>query len=329
MVVAHLGNREQRPRPVAATLKVLAVPIAAMALLSVLWFLQSRTTELYEPYQPHNVFSTTKDLVQFWSPLVAYANAEKWLARILALAVYAVAAMVVVIRVRDRRYLDRLDGVLASAAVMAVLAVVVPEHTNSGAGYVGVRMSLFATLFLILWVCTQLSSLQGRVRTAGRGMLAVAAVVAVAIPIVRIPALHHFSAQLEQIEGLAACLPLHSTMIQVSLDDGRNGWSARMAPTVQTGAITVPREALDLGNESGWHPLYVWRFTDIARADRYVTPGGHFDDVPTPIELGSAMAGGLPLTGVVVYGRTAAPESVLSSQPFAPWIGICPSAFVW
>ena len=119
-----------------------------------------------------------------------------------------------------------------SAAVMAVLAVVVPEHTNSGAGYVGVRMSLFATLFLILWVCTQLSSLQGRVRTAGRGMLAVAAVVAVAIPIVRIPALHHFSAQLEQIEGAAACLPLHSTMIQVSLDDGRNGWSARMAPTV-------------------------------------------------------------------------------------------------
>jgi hypothetical protein len=186
----------------------------------------------------------------------------------------------------------------------------VPEHTNSGAGYVGVRMSLFAALLLILWVCSQLSSLRGRVRNAGWGMLAVAAVVAVAIPIVRIPALHHFSAQIEQIEGLAPCLPLHSTMIQVTLDGGNAG--ARLGPTYQTGVITVPREALDLGNESGWKPYYVWRFTDIARTDRYVTPGGTFDEVPTPIELGSAMAGGLPLTGVVVYGRAAAPESVLS-----------------
>ena len=115
-----------------------------------------------------------------------------------------------------------------------------PEHTNSGAGYVGERMSLFAALFLIFWVCAQLSSFQGRVRTAGWGMLAVAAVVAVAIPIVRVPALHHFSAQIEQIEGLATCLPLHSTEIQVSLDDRRNGWSARMGPTVQAGVIAVP-----------------------------------------------------------------------------------------
>ena len=311
VVVAHLANREQ-PRQVSATLKVLAVPIATMALLTLIWFLQSRTTDQDDLYQQQNVFSTTKDLLQFWSPLVAYAYAEKWLARTLAIAIYAVAAIVVVIRVRDRRYLDRLDGILASAAVMAVLAVVLPAHTNSGAGYVGVRMSLFAALFLILWVCTQLSSLQGRVRTAGWGMLAVAAIVAVTIPIVRIPALHHFSAQIEQIEELAACLPLHSTVIQVTLDDGRSTWSARMGPTVQTGEIAVPREALDLGNESGWHPHYIWRFTDIARADRYVTPGGRYDDVPTPIKLGSAMAGGLPLTAVVVYGRRVAPESVLS-----------------
>ena len=101
-------------------------------------------------------------------------------------------------------------------------------------------------------------------------------------------------------------------MMQVNLDAG-GAVSPRLNPMAeQSGAITVQRQALDLFNESGWFPFYLWRYTDDDRADRFVTPGRSFDEVPTPIELGDAIDHGLPLTGVVVYGRAAAPASVLT-----------------
>jgi hypothetical protein len=81
----------------------------------------------------------------------------------------------------------------------------------------------------------------------------------------------------------------------------------------QTGGIAVSREALDLGDESGWYPFYVWRYAPAARADRFLKLGGHLDSVPPSLELGSAMRGGFPLDAVVLYGRVAADESVLAS----------------
>ena len=143
-------------------------------------------------------------------------------------------------------------------------------------------------------------------------MIGVGAIVAVAIPIVRIPALHQLSAEIAQIDSLAPCLPLHSTMMQVNLEKP-GAVSPRLNPMAeQTGAVTVARQSLDLFNESGWFPFYLWRYTDTAHADRYVASGRSFDEVPTPIDLGSAMKDGLPITGVVVYGRGAAPDDVLT-----------------
>jgi hypothetical protein len=311
VMVAHLADRQPPAKALVATVKSLALPVAAIAVLTAIWFVQTRTSELY---QTHSIVDATKSLLQFSSPLVAYADVEKWLARALAVAVYVVAAVVIVYRVRDRNYLDRFDGLIASAAAMGILAVAVPEHANSGAGYIGVRMTLFATIFLILWVCTQLPSLQGRGRTAGTVMIAIAAVVAAAIPLVRMPALHRLSAQAEQIDELAECLPKHSTLIQMNLDLGGADSARGLVPMAeQTGVVTVARQALDLGDESGWFPFYIWRYTDDARADRYLQPGEHFDDVPPALDLAAAMTHGLPLQAVIVYGRTAAPATVLSA----------------
>jgi hypothetical protein len=312
VMVANLAGRQRPATAVTATVRVLALPIATTALLTVIWFVQTRTSELY---QGHSIVDATTSMLQFSSPLVAYADVEKWLGRTLAVAVYAVAAVAVFHRVRECRYLERLDGLLATAAVMALLAVVVPEHANSGAGFIGVRLTLFATLFLILWTCMQLPSLQGGARTTGKVLVAAAAVVGVAIPIVRIPALHRLSEQVEQIEELAACLPMHSTLIQLNLDLGGAGSARGLVPMAeQTGVVTAAREALDLGNESGWFPFYVWKYTDAARADRYLEPGKHFDEVPPPMNLAAAMADGLPLTAVIVYGRATSPTSVRSAS---------------
>jgi hypothetical protein len=311
VMVAHLADREPPIKAFVATCRLLAVPVSAITLLTAIWFFQTRTSELS---QAHSMVDAAKSLLQFSSPLVSYAGVEKWLARALALAVFAVAAVVFANRVRDRTHLDRFDGLIASAATIGLFAVVMPEHTNSGAGYIGVRMTLFATIFLILWVCTQLPSLRVGARRAGTAMIVIGAVVAVAIPVVRAPVLHRLSAQAEQIESLAECLPKHSTLVQLNLDLGGTGSARGLVPMAeQTGLVTVPRQALDLGNESGWFPFYIWRYADVARADRYLEPGEHFDGVPPSLDLAAAMAHGLPLTAVIVYGRAVAPATVLSS----------------
>jgi hypothetical protein len=309
--VAHLADHQRPARAVVATVKAIAVPLVPVALLSITFFVQAPTGALQ---RGPGVLSSITNLLQFSDPLVSYAHVEYWLARALAVTAYAVAVIVIGIRVRERRYLDRMDGLLAAAILTAVLSVAAPEHTGSGAGFVGLRLALFALVFLLLWLCIQITELTGRARSLSMAMLAVGAVVAVAIPIVRIPALHQLSAEADHIGSLAPCLPLHAAVMQVNLDAG-GAVSPRLNPMAeQSGAITVPRQALDLFNESGWFPFYLWRYTDDARADRFVASGRSFDEVPTPIDLGAAIDHGLPLTGVVVYGRAAAPSAELSEH---------------
>jgi hypothetical protein len=306
---ARLADHERPGKAIRMTLRTTAIPVAVMALMTLVWFLQTRSGDLQERPDP---IAAAKNLLQFSGPLVAYAHVEYWLSRALAVAVYVVAVIVVVIRVRTRTCVEQLDGLIAAAALLAVLSVTLPEHSGSGAGFVAVRLTLFATLFLILWVCTQLPTLRGMGRIASSTMLAIAAVVAIAVPIVRIPELHRLSAEISQIGEVAPCLPVHSTIVQVTLDAGR-GSSPRLSPMVeQTGDVAVSREALDLFDESGWFPFYVWRYTDSGRLDNYVTAGEHFDDVPTPIQLNAAIADGVQLTGVIVYGRAAASKVTLS-----------------
>jgi hypothetical protein len=310
VVVAHLSDGERPVAAIAATVKRTAIPIAVVAALTLVWSAEAGDEHLMRA--PH-LLRAMKRLVDFSSPIATYAHAEMWLARALAAAVFCVAAGVVVTRVRGRAYINRFDGLLWSSAVMAVLTVILPEQIGSGASYIGVRISLFATLLFVLWVCTQFPTLDGLPSRAGWAMVAVAAVVAVAIPLVRIPALHRLSSEIDQIAALAPCVPQHSVIVQLNLDLAAAGLLDRTVPMAeQTGAITVSRQSLDLGNESGWYPYYIWRFTDIARADRYLRAHGYFAAVPPPIDLDAAMGGGLPLTAVVVYGRAEASAEILS-----------------
>jgi hypothetical protein len=308
VLVARLAEHQRLAGAIVTTVKALAVPLIPVALLTITWFVQAPAGDLHNG---PGVLSEIKHLLQFSDPLVAYARIEYWFARALAVVAYAVAAVIIVVRVKERRFLDRMDGLLAASVVMAVLSFAAPEHTGSGAGFVGLRLALFAILFLLLWECMELPTLTGRARAGSIAMIGVGAFVAVAIPIVRVPALHQLSAEIDQIGALAPCLPLHSAIMQVNLDAAA-AVSPRLNPMAeQTGAITVSRQSLDLFNESGWFPFYMWRYTDTAHADRYVVPGRSFDEVPTPIDLGSAIDDGLPLSGVVIYGRAAAPQEVL------------------
>lgn len=308
VLVAHIADDERLADAVVATVKAVALPLAPVVLLTIAWYIQAPTGALQHG---QSISSNVKHLLQFSDPLVSYAQIEYWFARALAAATFAVAATVVVVRCGERNFLDRLDGLLAASVVTAALSVAMPEHTGSGAGFVGLRLGLFAILFLLLWTSIQLGSLEGRARVMSAAMLGVGAIVAVAVPIVRVPALHHLSGEAAQIEALAPCVPMHSVMMQVNVD-AAGAVSPRLNPMAeQTGTVTVSRQALDLFDESGWFPFYLWRFTDNAHTDRFVAPGRSFDEVPTPIDLGAAMDSGLPLTAVVVYGRATAPQTAL------------------
>jgi hypothetical protein len=170
-------------------------------------------------------------------------------------------------------------------------------------------------VFLLLWVCGQIDTLIGRARLlSSTAFVGVGAVVAILVPLVRVPALHELSANAAEVEALAPCLPMHATLMQMSLD-AAGAVSPRLHPMAeQSGLLTVPRQALDVANESGWFRFYLWRYTDRVRVDRDVLPGRSFDDVPTPIDLAAIVDEDVPLTGVVVYGRSAAPPSVLGDS---------------
>lgn len=187
VLVAHVAEGERPASAIAATVKAVALPLTPVALLTAVWFAQAPTGGLAHGA---SIASEIKHLLQFSDPLVSYAQIEYWLARALAVAVYAVAATVIVLRIRERRFLDRMDGLLAASVMTAVLSIAMPEHTGSGAGFVGLRLALFAIVFLLLWTCIQLNTLEGRARALAPAMLAVGAVVAVGIPIVRVPAMH-------------------------------------------------------------------------------------------------------------------------------------------
>jgi hypothetical protein len=316
VLFAHLAEGEALAKASYLTIRTLAVPVGLMVVLTLVWNMQGGQSGGFQSLS--GMVDSASQLVQLFGPLVSYTRAEVWLARLLALALIITSALVVTIRVRDRRYRDRYDGILVTALLLCVLSVVLSPDGSNGAGYVNIRISLFAAIFLALWLCTQLPDLRGRAGTAWWAAAAIAAAVAVALPIVRVPALRHLAGEVQQIDDLGACLPARATFIQLDLDGSGGVWSRGLPMSSQaSGAFGVTRQALDLGNESGWYPVALWRYKTVARADLFTDPekpDRWFDSVPPPMQLARAVHAGLPLDAVVLFGRANALDEVLKDS---------------
>ena len=313
---AHLAEGEGLAKASRLVIRTLALPVGLMGVLTLVWYVQGGQGGGIQPFS--GMVDSASLLVQLFGPLVTYTRAEVWLARLLALALIVAFMLVVIVRVRDRRYRDRFDGILVTALLLGALSVVMSPNGTNGVGYVNVRISLFAPIFLALWLCTQLPNLRGRAGTAWWGVAAIAAAVAVALPVVRVPALRQLAGEVQQIADVGECLPARATFVQLNLDGSGGVWSRGLPMASQaSGAFGVTRQALDLGNESGWYPVALWRYKTVARADLFLDPDKTdrwFDSVPPPMQLARAVQGGVPIDAVVVYGRANALDSVLEDS---------------
>lgn len=248
-------------------------------------------------------------------PMAAYADLEYEIIRGLALGLWLLAGTAFVVRLRRRRF-DHRDGLLVSAALFAALAIVVDQDTDAGT-YLNSRIALFVPLLMVAWLLTVgpelLEELPPLRRPAVVGLVAVLGVVATTgLAAVRYPALSTLGSELAQMRTLASCVPPGATLVQVGLSHGSPD-AVRVVPMAeQAGHLALDRDALDLGNESGRMPFYLWNYTGRAVVDRDLAtvPGG-VNLVPAQVDLAGAMARGFPVDAVVLFGRPFAEPEVI------------------
>lgn len=238
--------------------------------------------------------------------------------RLVALLLYTAAAVSVILRLRRGWQVRSVDAMLLSAILGAVAAVVVPEGVDGAGGFLGVRLSLFPPPLLAVWVAAHL----GRVpegtghRKIVAAVAAVLGVISLLLVTMRLPAQSTFSGLVVEILELTACLPERSTVLQLPLDDGRS-LAVEMSPlSEQVGFIASERHALDMGNEAGWVPYYLWQYRPDRRPDRILgTQSGGLFSVPPRMNLGEALSRSVRLDAIVVVGRRTAQKAVLEDGP--------------
>ncbi|HEY5185764.1 MAG TPA: hypothetical protein VIM19_12850 [Actinomycetes bacterium] len=250
---------------------------------------------------------------------VSTVHAEYTAYRFFALALYAAAAVAVLARLRGGWRIRPADGLLVAAATGAVLAVLAPEGVDGAGGFLGMRLSLYPSLLLAAWVAGELGRTRlTTVRTAVMPLLAGTAATAVALVLVavRLPAQQNYSTAALQVDELAECLPEQGTVLDIYLDDAQDQ-AARMYPYDGiTGFAETDRDTLNMNNEAGWVPYYLWRYQDSQRPDTQIgTERGGVLNAPPRIDLAGALDRGVRIDAVLVIGRPTAGPETLADEP--------------
>ncbi|MDT7580884.1 MAG: hypothetical protein QOK35_2148, partial [Pseudonocardiales bacterium] len=214
---------------------------------------------------------------------------------LVALVLYAATAVILLVRVRERSGVRAVDALLVSALIGDLAALVVPQGVSGAGWWLETRIALFPPLLLAAWVAAHLGG-----REAWRGRrpaVAVAAVlggVALLLVVVRLPAQLDYSAQAAETLALAPCLPEHSTLVELDLTDPGDLGATRSFPlSNQVGVLAAERRSLDVRNESGWVPYYLWRYRDGQSADRMLaTQLNGIGNYPPRVDLAGALQRG-------------------------------------
>ena len=309
VVAVVLLHELSRSGGITRVLRRLAVPVGVILALTLVFFLRGGT----DGARGVAFFGGGLDVLELRTPLVALAQPEYALVRVLSVVLYGAAVVVVVLR--WRRGLWRpvaADGLLLAAVVMGLAAVVAPDRIGS-TSYVAGRVSIFLPIFLAAWVASAWPLLPDRLpRRLLVVAAALAAVVAIGIPLARLSTMESFGRDLAETRTLARCTPPDSTIAQFSVDGGQDR-AKRLTPTVDlSGYLAVQRHLLDLRNVSGSASYYVWALTPSARpVPALVEVDEALDAVPPDVTLGAAVEHGYPLQAVVVYGRRDASPDAL------------------
>lgn len=334
---AALGRRTAAPgtrgNQVAGIGRVVLAGVPA-AVLTVVFTALNRPGA--SPPQPDSLKQRVLQVVGMTRADVSTVHLEYDAYRLVALLMYAAAAVSVLVRLRGKDdgggwRLRPADGLLAAAALSMVVAVLAPVGVDGAGGFLGMRLALYPSLLLAAWVAGELgrpivgaaageptSPRAGRSRqtalAVGAGVLAGA--ISLLLVVSRYPTQHRFSDAARQVDQVGACLPVRSTVFQLFLDDG-GSQAVQLQPYDGIGGfVETERNSLDMGNEAGWVPYYLWRYRDAQRPDtRLGIEANGLYDVPPRVNLAGALAGGLRLDAILVLGRPTAAEDTLADGP--------------
>jgi hypothetical protein len=82
------------------------------------------------------------------------------------------------------------------------------------------------------------------------------------------------------------------------------------------GVLAAERRSLDVRNESGWVPYYLWRYRDGQSADRTLaTQLNGVGNYPPRVDLAGALQRGERLDAVLMVGRAGAQSLIENDGP--------------
>ncbi|GAB91324.1 hypothetical protein [Gordonia rhizosphera] len=313
MVVARISDGSSILQSLKYSFRYLIAPFAIPVALTLYWLFSTRGQE--SASTSFGPLWTMRILLSAAGAIVYYSSIEVVVSLLVAMALVAAAVMVIRRRAHRPVAISKYDGLLVSAAVWALIAIVAPSKTTLGSGFTNERLTLFAWVFAGLWLCAESPQLTGVGHKVWISSLTITAAMAAILPISRIPPMLTVSDQLTEINTLAACLPERSRFLQLNLSVGEDLSARGMQPMAeQTGTLSRDRESLQMGNEAGWYPFYLWGFKEgLVRANEFVPAGSSIDAVPPTFDISRALDAGLPLDAIVLYGRSRATAETLSS----------------
>lgn len=229
----------------------------------------------------------------------------------LALSLLVLFVLAVSARLRTATRVTRTeDALLAYAVVSVVVACLAPGSVASGGSYIPERLALFPVYGLALWLAA--AELP---RWSARTGVAVWLAASVAFVLLRLPTTLRLSDGALQVESLAACVAMQSTMIQVNLSRLPAGSLARTDPfSDEAGRIAAATRGHDLGSFEGVFPFFVFRNRPDNDPYRWLVTNPNGFLVPPGLNLDAyrARPDGT-VDYVIVVGRPDATAETLTS----------------
>ena len=159
-------------------------------------------------------------------------------------------------RARARpRSLHESDALFVYAGAALLVALIAPASVQSGGSYIPERLALFPVYGLVLWLAAQ--PIPFRVAQVAGAMFVV---VAATLLVLRLPTTLKLSGVAQEVESVAPCIAVRSTLIQVNLALPAAGPLARTDPGgAETGRIAAATRGHDLSGWEGHFPFYLYR----------------------------------------------------------------------
>lgn len=238
-------------------------------------------------------------------PIVTFGPAEAPVAG----AVAATLAVLAFVAVRRRGWEAVRDGAapLLAALLATGLFFAAPNRFGVDYGLISERISFFPVFFFVLWLAAQ-----PPVDRARRWVSAILVLAAVALAVIRVPALVHYDRLIAEYETVTHVVRPGSTLLAVRFTEleppGGSVRNPHWDPMRHmAGRVAAATHGVNVGHYEAVLDYFPTRFRDDANLRLMVDPTlSGLEEAPPRIDISSAERGGRPL---IDYVLVVSPEA--------------------